>query len=535
MRWLLPALGLLLACGQDKGGLARSSSEDTGMIDACEAEAQGELPPFPLSLVVLAEDASAPQEDPTDPVSSCAAGDTRWPCSHLTALEQTFVDAAGQPVCDPADPRDCVQFRHKRHAFYADIANTDCEALIDLANRELSPTVETGQFINELRQAVHDCTDPDVYDTNAISVFVADNPVPGVETSFGTSYKSSRARDCGGYYMVELGRLPTDGTALFQDGANEHEIGHVFGLEHVCHGMDDGDYPSTNIMQGTGGSCCCECGQSQGHDADSTWATEVCADCSTYDTADQCLTGQWDDDQCNEPDCLGWVRSGQRDLGFSTSTTGNSTAETDQISTILATARGQWGCWCEAASADTKRSWRVAGEEATCAPGSGRFTFLARGPGRAGSLPILVEGDQPGPLARLMELPPLAPGEELPLSWDCPPEEESGEAYTSWRPRPAFDLPLTALGAPVAQQLRLRPDLARGLLWVELAGRPGEVRVLRLTRGEGDRWRWRWHGMGAHLQGSIALREGQLSLQLEGGDWQGRPIPARDLELLQAP
>ena len=37
-------------------------------------------------------------------LTSCLPDDTRWPCSHITALNNKFVTADSAPVCDPDQP-----------------------------------------------------------------------------------------------------------------------------------------------------------------------------------------------------------------------------------------------------------------------------------------------------------------------------------------------------------------------------------------------------------------------------------------------
>jgi hypothetical protein len=506
-------VALLLACTRSPEPMATDTasptlSEDI-FIDACEAEFQRQIPPFDVHFAVLTDHPDAPG-DQGESLTECLTGDTRWPCSHITALTEHFVTASGEPVCDPQQPDQCVTFRYKSHRYFSSLSQSaGCRDVISSARGIRTPLTHTGSVITDLRAATTDCTDPEVIDPYALNILLFDNSVSGVVTSFATAHTSRWSAGCAPYVYIELSRLPPSEGEDFRYGVNEHEVGHIFGLTHICRGVDQAPWPDSNIMQGTGSSCCCECGEDLDADPEGIWSTRLCYDCSAVDPGDRC--DERPGGQCAEPECTEKVSNGNRNEGFSSDLIGDAQTGADQITTILATARAQHACWCRAALSEGHRRWTVDGE-ATCSPGSGVFSLHRLNPDRPEHLTALrISGDPLSPLAEVTITG--SPGDVVSLSWSCPTSPPP--VFTSHRPARAYRLPLSALGSTLADELILRLDSERSLLWVELSGQPGEFRVLRL---HGEELRWHWPGPGRALSGTVRPAEDALLIVLSSGE-----------------
>ncbi|MFT5685767.1 MAG: hypothetical protein ACI8RZ_006721 [Myxococcota bacterium] len=511
-------VALLLACTGGESPTVDTAPppmlSDDLFVEACEAEFQRQLPPFDVHFAVLTDHPDAPTAaDQTggESLTDCPPGDTRWPCSHITALTETFVTESGTPVCDPDQPEQCVAFRYKSHRYFDEVASTaGCRDVIAAARGIRTPVTHSSTAITDLRAATQACTDPDIVDPHALNILLFDNSVSGIVTSFATAYTNRWSSGCAPYVYLEVSRLPPEPGEDFLYGVNQHEVGHIFGLTHICRGVDEAPYPDSNIMQGTGGSCCCECGPDQGADPEGIWATQLCYDCSVVDPVDRC--DERPGGQCSEPECTEKVSNGNRNLGFSDDLIGDVQTGDDQLTTILDRARGQHACWCRDALARGHQRWTVSGE-ATCSPGSGMFRLHKLDPDRPEHLTALrISGDPLTPLAEVA-LDGEA-GDEVALSWTCPTTPPS--TFTSHRPTQAYRLPLSALGSDLADEVTLRLDEARSLLWVELSGQPGEFRVMRL---HGEAMRWQWPGPGRRLSGSIHREAGALRIELASGDF----------------
>jgi hypothetical protein len=141
-------------------------------------------------------------------------------------LNQYFVSESRAPL---------VRFRFKSAHFWHDVAALDC-ALVKMGDTKLS----TGYL-----QAFNQCQHPQVRDPNAINFYVYDE-TPGVNSH-------GRRNSNRPFVMVDWARLNHA-----EQSAEEHEMGHAFGLGHMCVPGARGNTP-TNIMashedcQGSGG------------------------------------------------------------------------------------------------------------------------------------------------------------------------------------------------------------------------------------------------------------------------------------------
>ena len=328
----------------EEAAVMSTADLDPALLAACEAELGGQIPTFDVHFTAL-----LPREEvdfPPSDVASCDGDETRWPCSHLRALEQNFVTAEGGPVCDPADPSQCVTFRYASHTVIRGPEDSDCPELWYRARQGMDPTKTSAEGYTQIRAAARDCADPRVLRPGAINVLLFDDPVPGARTSFATRHDTRWAPLCTPYVTIERGRLPTEaGSVEFYSAANEHEMGHIFGLDHTCRSPADPRFPSSNIMQGTGGSCCCECAEAKNYEPGSIWAESVCVDCAALDEADRC-TPDSAYAQCDQPDCTRHVTNGDRAEGFTDAEIGEHNTGEGQIAVIIAEARALHACWC---------------------------------------------------------------------------------------------------------------------------------------------------------------------------------------------
>ncbi len=128
-----------------------------------------------------------------------------------------------------------VSFTFKSTSLYADIQNSSCD-LVQMSN--------DGQAYDsdEWEAAIDACSDPNVVDPQAINFFIYDNYAGG----YSDITSRGRLNSYHPYVLIDWERL--DHTT---QSPEEHEMGHAFGLNHVCHPTATGA-TSTNIMA-TGG------------------------------------------------------------------------------------------------------------------------------------------------------------------------------------------------------------------------------------------------------------------------------------------
>lgn len=128
-----------------------------------------------------------------------------------------------------------VTFTFKSASLYADIQNSSCD-LVRMSND--GRAYDSGAW----EAAIDACSDPKVVDPNAINFFVYDNFVGG----YGDTTSRGKLNSHHPYVLIDWQRL---------DHANqspeEHEMGHAFGLDHVCNPTATST-TSTNIMATAG-------------------------------------------------------------------------------------------------------------------------------------------------------------------------------------------------------------------------------------------------------------------------------------------
>lgn len=235
-------------------------------------------------------------------------------------LNRYFVNSKGRRL---------AAFYYKSHKLYEEIRGVpreECE-LAYLANEE--PYGDGDAFEN----AFDHCESSDIRDRNAINVYIYDDFVwptfeldqtiaqkspgerkttrPTLDTAQGLPSAPTKDRSpLGGhgrknghqpYILLDYERLP------HVQAAEEHEMGHAFGLQHVCDPAVVRGSPS-NIMQS---SC----------------------------------------DRCTSGVCCHQGTGGLRDLGFGTVSHDQMRCTFDQVAAIVANARKYQAAWCAAAQA----------------------------------------------------------------------------------------------------------------------------------------------------------------------------------------
>lgn len=114
-----------------------------------------------------------------------------------------------------------VLFVYKDTAFRSDIG-TDCQALLDLGNAR----TEYGDG-EAWKTAINGCEDEDIIDPEAINFIVYDSW--NSNERFGDIGSHGRRNRNRPYVLIDYARLDH-----MEQPAEEHEMGHAFGLSHVC-------------------------------------------------------------------------------------------------------------------------------------------------------------------------------------------------------------------------------------------------------------------------------------------------------------
>lgn len=162
-----------------------------------------------------------------------------------------------------------IRFRYKSHHYLGDILQTNA-ALLEYGRQEDWQKLcqdeypayyggSPGCWIDD----IWDCNDRRLYDPLAINIFIFDNMRPDCanhtvdpfeKMSFGS--RNKRGDEYRPFILIDYWRI------LHRDYAEEHEMGHVFGLRHVCDPNVGNPYDASetrpvdsNIMQGSGCSC----------------------------------------------------------------------------------------------------------------------------------------------------------------------------------------------------------------------------------------------------------------------------------------
>lgn len=430
MSWFL---FFVFACG----GKQVVVEGDTGSVDdpdeidtTCEVSCFEGLNEFGLNLVVLSGDTAAPQNDTNSDIPPCGYGDYEWPCNQYSDLYHDFraegdtADTANPLVCeDTGDIDTCVRFTDTpSYLFYDEIdtgLSADCADLVSNANNYAIDT-NTGNDWEEYQsmkstiiEATLNCENTNLVsqDNETFNIYIYNNPLYS-DISFSKGRFSDSDSECYGLLFIEKSFQPPTGDYQYDGSILEHEMGHIFGLNHVCEtSVSAGS--DTNIMTTTTEeACCCECGLAEGQDTgdtDNAWL-DACVDCSAADTGDTCLATPVYD-QCDD-DCVDELYKGSAALKFTENEIGDWSSGEGQLSRILSAARSYCDCACEernqTENEEAANKWRtkVAGE-LDCFAGTGDFALIINrltdsdddDTGWVSLIPVLISGNHIGRLS----------------------------------------------------------------------------------------------------------------------------------------
>ena len=122
-------------------------------------------------------------------------------------------------------------------SYYDDIQNSNCE-MISVGDLAVNlPDIDYETMFNA-------CDDILVRDKNAINIYIYDAYWDGFENWFGIGFNNADIP----FIMLDYARLPHIAAA------EEHELGHIFGLGHICSTVTSND-SSSNIMSSATGNC----------------------------------------------------------------------------------------------------------------------------------------------------------------------------------------------------------------------------------------------------------------------------------------
>lgn len=135
------------------------------------------------------------------------------------------------------DRRSIVNFEFNSASLYSDHSDSDC-TLVHMSQDGVEYTSD------DWATAVNDCTDSRVVNPNALNIFIYDSYSNG--SMFDDVTSRGRLNDNHPYVLLDWERL--DHTT---QSPEEHEMGHAFGLEHIC--VEGAELTtSTNIMATAG-------------------------------------------------------------------------------------------------------------------------------------------------------------------------------------------------------------------------------------------------------------------------------------------
>lgn len=226
------------------------------------------LDPFDVHFVVLTAHPDAPAAGVAlvDPSTNVAYEGQDFFEREIEILNTYFVQEDRTPVSGPSGE---VRFQYRSHSYLADLAGTPCDLLQfgDMTDPALLPVAPAGQvdvFFETFKRAVLACTDPLLVPPRSVLFFVYD-----AHWVVGGKVSNANRTSLGGYVVRDdtaehIPMVILDHSRLLHayQAAEEHEMGHAFGLAHN-HDPDVRDEPepgttlspASNIMQRGGTNC----------------------------------------------------------------------------------------------------------------------------------------------------------------------------------------------------------------------------------------------------------------------------------------
>ncbi|WP_272862111.1 hypothetical protein [Aureisphaera galaxeae] len=145
----------------------------------------------------------------------------------------------------PDNRRKLVTFEYKSATLFGGASNID-DPLTDFA----IPVFDFDKRHSDFKPAVNTTTEVKLYDPNAVNVYIVDCVEYESDGSLNDINSSHGKNNCDKPYIVlDYKRILG---LVNRQGAEEHEMGHAFGLAHVCDNSANNVNDDTNIMASSG-------------------------------------------------------------------------------------------------------------------------------------------------------------------------------------------------------------------------------------------------------------------------------------------
>lgn len=188
---------------------------------ACQRDVKEDVPVFDIHFAVLTERAEELRN-----------ADIGLFEKEVAILNRYFVSAG---------KREIVRFRYKSGVAYDQVKGSNCLFVKEIVDAEAYHDAK------RLKELYNECNDRKVRDPAAINFYIYDaySPRNGFSDKTSRGYNNSSRP----FLMLDWERI---GHAV--QSPEEHEMGHAFGLEHVCEQVAS-SASHTNIMASAGGDC----------------------------------------------------------------------------------------------------------------------------------------------------------------------------------------------------------------------------------------------------------------------------------------
>jgi hypothetical protein len=461
-------------------------SSDGAKAPSDEPDPTSVAPTVKLHVIALTDGPNGTEFTAVPSPLDCSGGShTTWPCDIQSTLEAHFRSDTGGALCvtHSGAPTQCLDFETEA-VWTLDDIQASAEYLARLAND--NPAAPSDPCLQFILGGSDDtlCPDGTEVDTGgqahcaekehaqwlaevgsacgweellpvdpwAVPVVMFSNTV-GTD-SYGTwrawqpdhfavvpefapsGYDEPYPEMCSAAVFIE-GRRHDPGVEEYDQRAINHELGHAFGLDHVCYLNGDAASGGNNVMaSGVDGRCCCECGEQVLRDYSLDWDDDdtglssadvvaeprmgsylatVCQDCSTEaGNSGDCVEDTGEPYASCDPTCgENQLEAGNREGGFTNALPGQwypappSTPpppgwKIGQIERIQEFITARQVCKAAADASESRRLRPL--DAAYCAPGAGTFALIPE---------TVYDGDDDG-FARHRLQPVLLAGDHLP-------------------------------------------------------------------------------------------------------------------------